>query len=119
MTTRSRILIVTLGSMHQLAGGTSDYLEHSSILSQLPVEAKTLLLETRAKALTWLQQDKTAKWQGILLSQHEYNKNVVYGRDFGGDDRRAQYLPALRRFEGRFYQTLGTKGKLTTGHFLA
>ncbi len=111
MTIRSRILVVTLGSMHQEAGGTSDYHEHDSILSQIPTEARTLLLNTRAKALTWLQQDKTAKWQGILISQHEWNKNLAYGRDFGGDDRRAQYRPALERFKGRFYKTLGTEGR--------
>jgi len=111
MNTISKILIVTLGSLHQIEGGEHEYNYQDSILSRLPADSQNLLLETRAKAFGWLKNDKTAIWQGLPISEHEYNKNLVRGRDFGGDDERAAYYPALRRFEGRFFLTLGLEGK--------
>lgn len=111
MSPANKILIVTLGSFHQAEGGMRKYNEQDSILSRLPVNSRFRLLETRAKAFKWLKEDKTAKWQGIRLSEHEYNKSLVRGRDFGGEDTSALYYPALQRFEGRFFLKLGTEGK--------
>ena len=111
MAPTSKILVVTLGSLHQLAGGVPDYNEQDSVLFQLPPDSSHLLLETRAKAFKWLKEDKAAQWQGIPISEHEYNKSLVRGRDFGGYDTSALYHPALRRFEGRFFQALGLEGK--------
>ena len=111
MRTTSNILIVTLGSLHQIEGGEHEYNRVDSILSWLPPDSQNLLIETRAKAFRWLKDDKTATWQGIPISEHEYNKNLVRGHDFGGNDERAVYYPALRRFEGRFFLTLGLEGK--------
>jgi len=111
MTPSSNILIVTLGSLHQAEGGGHEYNEQDSILSRLPTDSKFQLIETRAKAFKWLKEDKTAKWQGIPIADHEYNKGLVCGREFGGNDEDALYYPALRRFEGKFFLTLGIEGK--------
>ncbi len=113
MVRNSAILVVTLGSLHQLAGGEHEYHGQDAVTFRLPVESKRLLLETRAKAFAWLKKDKTAVWQGIPISEHEYNRNLVRGHDFDGNDKNALYYPALRRFEGRFFQTLGLGGKRT------
>jgi hypothetical protein len=111
MAPSSNILIVTLGSLAQMAGGVHEYNEQDSILSRLPPDSARQLIRTRAKAFKWLKEDNTARWQGILISEHEYNKGLVRGRDFGGNDEAALYYPALRRFEGRFFLRLGIEGK--------
>ena len=110
MALTGKILFITLGSLNQIEGGERQYREQDSILSRLPVDSRYVLLETRAKAFKWLKEDKSAKWQGIPIADHKYNKSLVHGRDFGGDDN-ALYYPALRRFEGRFFLTLGLEGK--------
>ena len=109
----SKILIVTLGSLHKAGGGVHEYAEQDSILSRLPANSRFRLLEARAKVFKWLKEDGRAKWQGISLAEHEYNKGLVHGRDLGGNDENALYYPALRRFEGKFFLTLGIEGKRT------
>ena len=111
MSSFSNILIVTLGSLNQAEGGVHEYNEQDSLLSRLPPDSRFQLIETRAKAFKWLKEDKNAKWEGIPIADHEYNKGLVRGHDFGGNDENALYYPALRRFEGRFFLTLGTEGK--------
>jgi len=113
MSATTSILFVTLGSMHQIDGGTPDYQVSDSILSKLSADATDSLLKTRGEAFKWLISDKSARWQGLPISEHAYNKNLVNGQEFGGYDRTARYYPALHRFEGRFFQTLGLDGKQT------
>ncbi len=109
MAPNTGILVVTLGSLNQLAGGEREYRGQDSVVSRLPAESKRVLLEMRAEAFKWLKEDKTAVWQGIPISEHENNRSLVRGHDFGGDDENALYYPALRRFEGRFFQRFGLK----------
>ncbi len=106
----SKILFVTLGSLTKLPGGVSEYMERFSITSWAPEETGDLLLRTRAKALSWVKKTKE-EWKGASISELDYNQSLVRGRDFGGNDERARYHPALHRFQGRFFQTLGEKGK--------
>jgi len=111
MTATSRILIITLGSFTQLPEGTNEYNEQDAILSRLPDESGSLLMDCRGRAFGWLKREKRAKWQGVAVPDLKYNKALVRGRDFGGSDERALHFPALRRFQGRFYQALGLEGK--------
>ncbi len=111
MAPSSRILFITLGSLNQAEGGVRKYDEHDSILSRLPTDSKKRLLQTRAQAFKWLKEDRDATWQGVSIAQHEYNKGLVCGQDFGGDDANALYRPALDRFAGRFFLALGPEGK--------
>jgi len=107
----SKILIVTLGSFNKVARGDSNYDAQDSLAAILPSDTADSLLKTRQRALKWLMTDEEARWQGVPASGLEWNKNLVRGKDLGGDDERARYLPALYRFDGRFYQTLGREGR--------
>lgn len=111
MSLSSNILIVTLGSLHQLEGGTDVFKEQDSVLSRLPADSQSELIDKRARAFRWLKKDKTAQWQGIPITDHEYNKQLVCGREFGGNDKGALYLPALERFRGEFYLALEAEGR--------
>ena len=111
MAPTGKILLVTLGSLHQIDGGEHEYREQESVLSRLPADSRYMLLDTRARAFKWLKEDRSAKWQGIPIADHEYNQGLVFGRDFGGNDDNALYYPALRRFEGRFFLALKPEGK--------
>lgn len=108
----SRILFMTLGSKHQMSGGEAEYNEHDSIISRLPVGPGRSLLRLRGEALTWLKEDKGARWQGVIVSELKNNANLVMGRDFRGNDDRARYFPALRRFKGKFFKTLEREGQI-------
>ena len=44
------------------------------------------------------------------MSQLEYNRDLTQGVDFGGR-RAAVWLPAVHRYDGRFFQALGADGR--------
>ena len=48
--------------------------------------------------------------QGNLLSEHNFNRALNKGTDFGGHHT-ADYLPAVHRYDGRFFLALGTDGR--------
>jgi mRNA-degrading endonuclease RelE of RelBE toxin-antitoxin system len=107
----SSILFITLGSKAQWSGGETEYNEQDSIISRLPIGTGRSLLRLRGEALTWLKENKDARWQGVIVSELKNNANLVMGRDFKGNDDRARYFPALRRFKGRFFKTLERDGQ--------
>ena len=47
-------------------------------------------------------------WQGVALSELEYNGRLTRGPDFGGDCA-ARYRAAVERYEGRFFLGLGSR----------
>lgn len=107
----NRILIVTLGSFNKMTGGEGEYAVTDSLPSKLPVEDGAALRKKRGEVFGWLKSEHGAKWQGVPVAELEWNHELVRGPDFGGEDRQARYYPALRRFQGRFFQTLGREGQ--------
>ena len=57
-----------------------------------------------------VKNGETADWQGVPLKNLDYNRDLVKGAEFGGR-KDAAYMPALDRYEGRFFQALGDAGK--------
>ncbi len=107
----SRVLLLTLGSFNQLPEGVSEYHRYDSVLARLPEHAGNTLLESRSKAFGWLKGAKHTRWKGVPLPLLKYNQALVAGYDLGGKDPSALFLPALLRFQGRFFQTLDIEGK--------
>jgi len=106
----SKILIMTICSLHKKLGGKSEYDERASIGFKIEPKTKDFLLKSRQEALNLLISGKI-KWQRVSLQSLEYNKDLKYGKDFGGTDPYALYLPAIDRYNGRFFVALGEDGK--------
>lgn len=96
--------------MNKAKGGPSLYDPARSVCVLLDSTLANRLLQTRERVRQKLLTERTVEWQGIDASDLEFNKHLSYGQDFGGKEP-ARYLPALRRYEGRFFQTLGLDGQ--------
>ena len=77
------------------------------------------LLERRASVFRLVKNATDFDWQGTSVSELEFNQELSSGKDLGGRHD-AVYMPALDRYEGRFFQALGTAGKrrlMESGHY--
>ena len=106
----SMILFLTICSLTKSTGGEPQYSDADSIASRLPVEMAQRLLIRREELLRLVRDSEEVEWQGVPLSKLEFNRDLTSGPDFGGR-RTATYLPALDRYQGRFFQALGPAGK--------
>ncbi len=104
------VLFLTVCSLTKASGGAPAYDEGLAITSLLPSKLKARLLERREEARRLVRGERDLDWQGIPLSELEFNRDLAEGADFGGR-RRAAYLPAVYRYDGRFFQTLGNEGR--------
>jgi mRNA-degrading endonuclease RelE of RelBE toxin-antitoxin system len=110
----SSILFVSICSMNKAKGGQSLYGSNASLCKLIaPSLAHKLLLrrELLRQVLTTPKgAPKGIEWQGVPVSELEFNRQLTAGADFGGKEAGC-YLPALHRYEGRFFQTLGMDGQ--------
>lgn len=104
------VLFLTICSLTKASGGRPEYDERLAITSLLPSDLKIRLLERREKARRLVRGESDLDWQGVSLSELEFNQNLTGGADFGGRHS-AAYLPAVYRYDGRFYQALGKEGR--------
>lgn len=104
------VLFLTVCSLTKASGGAPAYDENLAITSLLPSKLKARLLERREEARQLVRGERELDWQDVSLSELEYNEDLTAGADFGGR-RNAAYLPAVYRYDGRFYQALGNKGR--------
>jgi mRNA-degrading endonuclease RelE of RelBE toxin-antitoxin system len=103
-------LILTICSLIKKDGGREQYNDTETISFKLSPKIRERLLDGRIKSLDLLFSGRL-EWQGVPLPNLDYNKELVYGKDFGGDAKHAKYMPALFRYNGRFYGALGVDGK--------
>lgn len=105
----TKVLMVTICSLNKKAGGISKYDETQALASKL-VRTRDDLLKARREAFDLLFSGQI-KWQGIPLGNLKYNRNLRLGKDFGGNIEDVKYLPAIYRYDGRFYTALGRDGR--------
>lgn len=105
----SKILIVTICSLNKKAGGIPEYNEKNSIKFKLGGWLIRYLHSTREKIRNMIEQDMIT-WQKVPASKLPFNKNLVRGKDFGGN-KHANYLLAIERYNGRLYRALEKEGK--------
>jgi mRNA-degrading endonuclease RelE of RelBE toxin-antitoxin system len=105
----TKVLMVTICSLNKKAGGSSKYDETQALASKL-VRTRDDLLKARREAFDLLFSGQI-KWHGIPLGNLKYNKELRLGRDFGGNIEDVKYLPAIYRYDGRFYTALGRDGR--------
>lgn len=117
----STILIITICSFTKKKGGSQTYDYDASILKSLDNVTREKLLNGRKAVFDHLWRGDFQS-QGISAKELEYNKMLQFGKDFGGSETVGLYLPALARYNGRFYAALGKEGKIkaikSKHHFL-
>ena len=114
----SMVLFLTNCSLTKETAGGEEYDERQAITSELPEALRDRLLERRKSVFQLVKNGTDFDWQGTPVSQLEHNRALSSGRDLGGRHA-AAYLPALDRYQGRFFQALGATGKrrlLESGH---
>ena len=104
------VLFLTICSLNKSGGGEPAYDEGAAITSVLPQDLKAQLLERREAARQLVTGDAALEWQGVPLSELDFNRGLNRGVDFGGC-RTAVYLPAVHRYDGRFFHALGADGR--------
>ena len=89
---KSGVLFLTICSLTKESGGKPEYDDDQGIAADLP-GFRDRLLERREQVRQLVKNTTTLGWQGVPLSQLEYNRDLNKGPDFGGA-RTAAYLPA-------------------------
>ena len=106
----SMVLFLTICSFTKARGGEPAYDEKSAITSVLSPESKDRLLGRREAVRQIVTGQADLELQGNPLSEHDFNRTLARGVDFGGRHT-AAYLPTVHRYDGRFFLALGTDGR--------
>ena len=111
----SMVLFLTNCSLTKALGGGAGYDAGQAITSVFPGSLEERLLQRRASVFQLVKNATDFEWQGTPVSELAFNRELTLGPDLGGRHaatwRTATYRPALRRYEGRFFQALGAEGK--------
>lgn len=120
----SPILILLGDSFHKIdCPGSADYRREHSILEQgLETDTRYSLVHSRQYVLHRLKNGGLT-WQNTDLKDSYFNQALTPGEDFGGDvtGPGSSYMPAMERYDGDFYASLGEEGKqrlLSSGHHI-
>jgi len=101
---KCKILFVAICSNGKISGGRAEYNFKNSVVNFLSAEAKDALMETREFNFQHIKEGGYTRG-GKLLRDFPYNKNLKKSFDFGGRET-AEFLPAYKRYRGRFYREI-------------
>lgn len=103
----SKVLILTICSNHKVkSDNLVEYKSSWRVSDFLPRDLASDLYKARRQVRDLITSNKASR-NGIPLHELPYNQHIVDGLDFRGTTRRGFYLPALQRYNGRFYEKLG------------
>lgn len=107
-------LLVVICSFGKNPGGTPGYDPSDSVLVSLDDRDGQALLERRHQVYEEFV-DGRILWDHSDEREHMYNEHLVCGPDLGGTDTSAVYMPAVDRYDGRFYTGLdkGSRDRLS------
>ena len=105
-----KILFLCCCSNRKFAGGERSYRKEDSAPHAISDQGR-VLLESRTKVFQRIQ-DGASSTQGTPLRDLPYNDHtpLVHGPDLGGNAT-GKYLPAMKRYRGRFYDALDPEEK--------
>lgn len=106
----SAILFLNTCSLTKGRGGEPHYDEAEAITSSVRAEMGRRLRARREEVRSLVRGNRELEWQGVPLADLEFNHELARGVDFGGRHT-AAYLPAIDRYQGRFFQALGDGGR--------
>ena len=110
MQAHSAILFLNTCSLTKRRGGEPHYDETEAITSSVRAELGSRLRARREAVRGLVKGNRELKWQGVPLADLEFNHDLAKGVDFGGRHT-AAFLPAIDRYQGRFFQALGDGGR--------
>ena len=102
------VLFVTACSLTKARGGITTFNQEATI-SAVGQRLAERLTARRDEVRELVKKGETADWQGVPLKDLDYNRDLTRGTEFGGK-KGAAYMPALDRYEGRFFQASGDAG---------
>lgn len=105
----SSVLFLTICSFAKNTEGFTQFKNTNQIFSLIGTQYHDPLKEKRNNILGYLESGKIEFQKGDLKS-HSYNLQLTRALDFGGTGC-GFYLPAIWRYDGRFFQGLGNHGK--------
>ncbi|NLB00113.1 MAG: peroxide stress protein YaaA [Methanomicrobiales archaeon] len=106
---QSGVLFLTICSFRKAEEGFPYYNDEDTICARHLPDRCTQLVFRRREVFDTLDHGRIF-FDKANQKGHPYNRNLVRSRDFGGSEE-GFYLPALWRYEGRFYQSLNVRGK--------
>jgi len=109
---KSRVLILTICSNLKTREGESDKYQSTGAISECVREQDVrLLFDGRRRVCALITSDRVSR-DGKLLRDLPYNGSLVEGPDIQlrGITKGGMYLPAAKRYRGRFYVALGPDG---------
>ncbi len=107
-------LFLSICSSTKDEGGADEYDNRQTLVSALPQSLGEALLDRRRRVLQLVKNNGDFESHGFRVAEHEHNRTLQKGRDFGGQ-RKARYMPAIQRYRGRFFQTLDALGARKLG----
>lgn len=105
----SSVLFLTICSFAKITEGFTQFESKNQIFSSIGTQFHEPLNEKRNTILRYLKSGKIEFQKGDLKS-HNYNLQLTQALDFDGIGC-GFYLPAIWRYDGRFFQGLGNHGK--------
>lgn len=99
------VLFLVACSLTKEQGGTAGFDRGATIAAAVPRHADALA-SRRREVHGLVTSSEGEDWQGVALKDLAYNRGLARGVDLGGR-KSARYLPALDRYQGRFFQALG------------
>lgn len=101
-----KILFLCCCSNRKFAGGERAYRQEDSMPHAIPPDQGRRLLESRTRVFQRIRNGANSA-QGAPLRDLPYNDHtpLVHGPDLGGNTT-GRYLPATKRYHGRFYEVL-------------
>jgi hypothetical protein len=108
--TKYNILILTICSNTKIKYGRKIKEKYEGITNFLPDVLVKALYGTRYKVFNLIKSDKVSR-HGKLLREMPFNADLVDGPEFLGKKLEGHYLPAIQRYNGRFYRSIGTEAE--------
>ena len=103
----SKVLFVSICSLNKAEGGGRSYARSETVASLLSAPIAKRLRQRRERARQLVVGLDSPNRQGVEVSELFYNDHLARGEDFGGKEGTPLYLPAVERYKGRFFLSMG------------
>ena len=104
----SKVLILAICSNHKIkTESPCAYSSERGVSAHLLEPLRSRFFEARRHVRVLITSDRVSR-DGKLLREMPFNADLIDGPDLGGLGQAGLYMPALQRYDGRFYRELGT-----------